>query len=88
MKKLTLTRSSLLIVMSSYSQIQCSGLTKSNDQCKNIVKQGNLCYLHDLNYTKPSETETKICSGITKSKNKCKNKTKNKSGLCHNHKKD
>ena len=65
---------------------QCTATTKQNVQCKNVVKDNSeLCYLHNPNYVKKSESTTVICSGITKSGNNCKRKTKNASGLCYNH---
>tara|TARA_R100000995_G_scaffold25583_1_gene11114 strand:+ start:136 stop:405 length:270 start_codon:yes stop_codon:yes gene_type:complete len=85
MKKIKLSVAALLIAGMSYGQTQCEGLTKSSNQCKNTVKQGKLCYLHNPNYKKPCKTITIICSGTTKNSNKCKNKTKNTSGLCHLH---
>ena len=88
MKKITLSVAALTIAMMSYGQTQCEGVTKDNIQCKNITKQGNLCYLHNPNYVKSSDSATVICSGTTKSGNNCKRKTKNASGLCYNHKKD
>jgi hypothetical protein len=66
---------------------QCTATTKKNVQCKNVVKKGDLCYLHDPFYVKKTKTTTKVCSGTTKNNKKCKNKTKNKSGLCHFHNK-
>ena len=67
---------------------QCTATTKQNVQCKNATKQDNLCYLHNPNYVKTSDSATVICSGTTKAGNNCKRKTKNTSGLCYNHKKD
>ena len=65
---------------------QCTATTKQNVQCKNVVKDNSeLCYLHNPNYVKKSESTTVICSGITKSGNNCKRKTKNASGFCYNH---
>ncbi len=87
MKKIKLSVAALLIAGISYGQTQCEGLTKSNNQCKNIIKKGTLCYLHNPNYVKPSKTTTVICSGTTKTGNKCKSKTKDTSGFCHNHRK-
>jgi len=88
MKKIKLTIACLLLGGMTFAQTQCTSLTKSNNQCKNTVKQGELCHLHDPNYVKPSETTTVICSGTTKSNAPCKNKTKNAGGLCHLHKQD
>ena len=88
MKKIKLSVAALLIAGISYGQTQCEGLTKSNNQCKNIVKKGTLCYLHNPNYVKQVKSETLVCFGTTKSGNKCKNKTKNVSGLCHHHRKN
>ena len=65
---------------------QCIGQTKDNVQCKNTVKNGNLCYLHNPNYVKTDDkTVSVVCSGTTKSGNACKNKTKDSSGLRHHH---
>ena len=88
MKKITLSVAALTIAMMSYGQTQCKGLTKSNVQCKNVVKTSDLCHLHNPNYVKKTESTTVICSGTTKTGNNCKRKTKNQSGLCYNHKKD
>ena len=68
------------------SQTQCNGITKSNIQCKNTTKDSSgLCYTHDPNYVKKSDSKTVICSGTTKQNQPCKRKTKDKSGRCHNH---
>ena len=91
MKKITLTISSILIMMTSYGQTQCKGVTKSNNKCKNItLNENSLCHNHDKNHVSKTKNnnETVICSGITKSSNKCKNKTKDKSGKCHHHRKN
>ena len=65
---------------------QCTATTKQNTQCKNTFKDNSkLCYLHNPNYVKKSDTKTVICSGTTKTGNNCKNKTKNVNGLCHLH---
>ena len=88
MKKITLSVAALTIAMMSYGQsTQCKGLTKDSVQCKNTTKV-ELCYLHNPNYVKTSDSATVICGGTTKSGNNCKRKTKNTSGLCYNHKKD
>ena len=89
MKKIKLSVAALLIAGMSYGQTQCIALTKSNVQCKNMVKKGNLCYLHNPNYVKPSDKcETVVCSGTTKKNQPCKNKTKNCNGLCRFHNKN
>ena len=88
MKKITLSVAALTIAMMSYGQTQCKELTKLEVQCKNTVKTGDLCYLHNPNYVKKETSITIICSGTTKTGNNCKRKTKNISGLCYNHKKD
>ena len=89
MKKLTLSVAALTIAMMSYGQTQCKGLTKDSLNCKNSTKtEASLCYLHNPNYVKTSDTATVICSGTTKAGNNCKRKTKNASGLCYNHKED
>ena len=88
MKKITLSVAALTIAMMSYGQsTQCKELTKDSVQCKNTTKV-ELCYLHNPNYVKTSDSATVICGGTTKSGNNCKRKTKNTSGLCYNHKKD
>jgi len=87
MKKLTLSVVALTMTMMSYGQTQCNGLTKDSVQCKNTTNKV-LCYLHNPNYVKTSDSVTVICGGTTKSGNNCKRKTKNTSGLCYNHKKD
>ena len=88
MKKLTLSVAALTIAMMSYGQTQCVETTKQNVQCKNVTKQDNLCYLHNPNYVKSSDSVTVVCTGTTKAGNNCKRKTKNASGLCYNHKND
>ena len=86
MKKIKLSVAALLIASASFAQsTQCTATTKQNTQCKNTTKQGNLCYLHNPNYVKKSDSKTVVCSGTTKAGNNCKNKTKNASGLCHLH---
>ena len=87
MKKLTLSVAALTIAMMSYGQTQCTGTTKSNNQCKNVVKaKSGLCHVHDPNYVKVDKlTTTVICGGTTKANNECKSKTKNLNGFCHNH---
>ena len=88
MKKISLSVAALTIAMMSYGQsTQCKGLTKDSIQCKNTVKVGELCYLHNPNYVKPSKTVTVVCTGTTKSGKNCKNKTKNSNQLCHLHNK-
>ena len=85
MKKITLSVAALTIAMMSYGQTQCKGLTKDSIQCKNAVKTSDLCYLHNPNYVKKTNTKPVVCSGTTKAGNNCKNKTKNSDGLCHLH---
>ena len=87
MKKVTLGVAALTIAMMSYGQTQCTGITKTNNQCKNVVKvKSGLCHQHDPNYVKVDKlTTTVVCSGTTKAGNKCKSKTKNLNGFCHNH---
>ena len=63
----------------------CQSLTQDSVQCKNTVKNGNLCYLHNPNYVKTEETKSVVCTGTTKKNKSCKNKTKDVSGLCHHH---
>jgi len=95
MKKLTLSVAALTIAIMSYSQDQCKSLTTDSLQCKNQVKfvEGNdqqypLCYLHDINYVKPSKNSAVICLGTTKKDQNCKNKTKNTNQLCYLHNKN
>tara|TARA_R110002072_G_scaffold113775_4_gene243492 strand:+ start:566 stop:835 length:270 start_codon:yes stop_codon:yes gene_type:complete len=85
MKKLTLSVAALTIAMMSYGQTSCKSLTKDSVNCKNVTKQGSLCYLHNPNYVKPSKKPAVICSGTTKKGNNCKNKTKNTNQLCYLH---
>ena len=86
MKKLKLSVAALLIAGTSFAQTQCVALTKDSIQCKNTVKVGDLCHLHNPNYVKKSDKcATVICSGTTKSGKNCKNKTKNCEGLCYLH---
>jgi hypothetical protein len=86
MKKIKLSVAALLIAGSSFAQTQCTAITKQNNQCKNVVKNGNLCYLHNPNYVKEEVVESTQCSGTSKSTNKrCKRNTKHLSGFCHNH---
>ena len=87
MKKLKLSVAALLIAGTSFAQTQCVATTKKNVQCKNTVKTGELCYLHNPNYVKSSKTVTVVCAGTTKSGKNCKNKTKNSNQLCHLHNK-
>ena len=88
MKKIKLSIAALLITSASFAQTQCVSLTKDSLQCKNITKQNNLCYLHNPNYITKSDKVTVICSGTTKTGNNCKSRTKDTSGLCHNHRKN
>ena len=86
MKKIKLSVAALLIAGSSFAQTQCTAITKSNNQCKNVVKGGQLCYLHNPNYVKEIDKESTQCNGISKSTNKqCRRNTKHSSGFCHNH---
>ena len=67
---------------------QCTATTKQNVQCKNTSKDNSkLCYLHNPNYVKSSDSATVVCNGTTKAGNNCKRKTKNASGFCYNHNK-
>jgi len=89
MKKIKLSVAALLIAGTSFAQsTQCTAITKQNVQCKNTVKTGELCYLHNPNYVKSNDCETVVCSGTTKSNKNCKNKTKNCDGLCYLHTKN
>ena len=85
MKKIKLSVAALLIASVSFAQTQCEATTKKNNQCKNTVKVGNLCHLHNPNHKPKSDLVTVICTGTTKAGNKCKNKTKNTNQLCHLH---
>ena len=89
MKKIKLSVAALLIASTSFAQTtestQCTATTKKNVQCKNVVKNGDLCYLHNPNYVKKTNTKSVVCSGTTKAGNNCKNKTKNSNGYCHLH---
>ena len=64
----------------------CQSLTQDSVQCKNTVKNGNLCYLHNPNYVKTEDTKAVVCNGTTQKNQPCKNKTKDSSGFCHLHK--
>ena len=88
MKKIKLSIAALLITSVGFAQTQCTATTKKNVQCKNTVKTGILCYLHNPNYVKSNNSKTIICNGTTKNNTKCKNKTKHTSGLCHHHRKN
>ena len=73
-------------VLASYDSEQCKGITTQNVQCKNTVKNtSGLCYLHDPNYVKKTETTSVVCSDTTQAGNPCKVKTKDASGICHHH---
>lgn len=85
MKKIKLSVAALLIASASFAQTQCESITKKNTQCKNTVKVGKLCHLHNPNHVKKSDAVTVLCKGKTKSNTNCKNKTKNTNQLCHNH---
>ena len=85
MKKIKLSIATLLIAGMSYGQTQCVALTKDNVQCKNVVKNGELCYLHNPNYVKKEVVKAVVCCGVTKSNKPCKNKTKNPNGFCYLH---
>jgi len=67
---------------------QCTATTKQNVQCKNLTSQDDLCYLHNPNYVKSSDSAAVVCNGTTKAGNNCKRKTKNASGFCYNHNKE
>ncbi len=85
MKKIKLSVAALLIASASFSQTQCKGLTKDSVQCKNTVKVGELCYLHNPNYVKKSKKSAVQCSAFTKKGKRCKNKTKGPNGKCYLH---
>tara|TARA_R100000329_G_scaffold30803_1_gene28511 strand:+ start:522 stop:785 length:264 start_codon:yes stop_codon:yes gene_type:complete len=85
MNKVKLTLATMLLGGAVFAQTQCTSLTKDSAQCKNQVKQGHLCYLHNPNYVKPSESEAVICSGTTKKNAPCKSRTRHSSGKCHHH---
>ena len=86
MNKLKLFAVSFVLAGGLSAQTDCQGLTKDSVSCKNTVKNGNLCYLHNPNYVKTEETKSVVCSGTTKSNKPCKNKTIDVSGFCHHHK--
>ena len=85
MKKIKLSVAALLIASASFAQTECEAVTKKNNQCKNTVKVGKLCHIHNPNHKSKSDLVTVICTGTTKSGNKCKNKTKNINKLCYLH---
>ena len=89
MKKVTLSVATLTIAMMSYGQTQCNGLTKDSVQCKNTTKtEVKLCYLHNPNYVKNTNSNTVICGGTKKNGGNCSLRTKHSSGLCHHHRDD
>ena len=85
MNKLKLFAVSFVLAGGLSAQTDCQGLTKDSVSCKNTVKNGNLCYLHNPNYVKNVNTKSVVCSGTTQKNKPCKNKTKDVSGFCHNH---
>ena len=85
MNKLKLCAISLVLAGGLSAQTNCQGLTQDSVSCKNTVKNGDLCYLHNPNYVKTEDTKSVICNGTTQKNQPCKNKTKDVSGLCHNH---
>jgi len=88
MNKLKLLALGLVVAGGLSAQsVQCSGITKSNNSCKNnTVDSSGLCHLHNPNYVKKVDTTISvICSGTTGNGNACKNKTKDSSGYCHHH---
>ena len=87
MNKLKLFAVSFVLAGGLSAQTTCQGLTKDSVSCKNTVKNGDLCYLHNPNHT---TEQVKIspavkCTGITKKNKPCKSKTKDGSRLCHLH---
>ena len=85
MKK-TLIIAALFATVSGFAQSQqCVGATKANIQCKQMVREGNLCFRHNPNYVKKASNPTVICSGITKMNTNCKQKTSHPSGNCFHH---
>ena len=87
MRKIKLSVAALLIASVSFAQTQCEATTKKNNQCKNTVKTGKLCHLHNPSHKSKSDLVTVICTGTTKTGRNCKNKTKNINQLCHLHNK-
>ena len=85
MNKLKLFAVSFVLAGGLSAQTNCQGLTQDSVSCKNTVKNGNLCYLHNPNYVKTEDTKSVICNGTTQKNQPCKNKTKNVSGFCHIH---
>ena len=86
MKKITMSVAALTIAMMSYGQSTQCKRTDIYVQCKNTTKtEVKLCYLHNPNYVKAVTTSATVCGGTTKKGRNCKNKTKDSSGLCHNH---
>ena len=89
MLKKTMLIGVMCVSLLGISQTQCDGITKSNNQCKNTVKDtSSLCYLHNPNYVSKSVNKAVVCSGTTKKNKPCKNRTKDSSGRCHNHRND
>ena len=89
MNKLKLLTLSLIFAGGLNAQSNnCQGLTQDSASCKNTVKNGNLCYLHNPNYVKNEDTKSVVCNGTTQKNQPCKNKTKDSSGFCHLHRKN
>ena len=86
MNKLKLCAISLVLAGGLSAQTNCQGLTQDSVSCKNAVKSGDLCYLHNPNYVKTEDTTSVVCNGTTQKNQPCKNKTKDSSGFCHLHK--
>ena len=87
MNKLKLLALGLVVAGGLSAQsVQCDGITKSNNSCKNTTTDSSgLCYLHNPNYVKNEDTKSVVCNGTTQKNQPCKNKTKDSSGLCHHH---
>jgi len=81
----------------STSSVQCKGITKSGDRCKNnTLNASGYCYLHESQQQsntvtqpgleKPSRRSTSVqCSGTTKAGTRCKHMTYSPNGRCYQH---
>jgi len=72
-----------------FSQVKtkttCAGITTKGVKCnaKVNIDASKFCHWHD-----PAKINVNRCNGISKStKKRCRAKTKDSSGLCHNHRK-
>jgi endonuclease G len=80
--------------ISTTSSVQCKGITKDGDRCKNkTLNENGYCYLHQSQVsgvTKDKTTQTKLktsiqCFGTTKAGTRCKHMTYSPNGKCWQH---